>query len=121
MFSVNRHGENRLDIQISGTLDKEGMTFALDQLLTQGEGMENGVMLYDVIDYHLPTLDAIWVELKQMPELIALMRSFNKAAILSDKQWIKTASELEGKLMPHIEIKAFDRSEKAQAEAWLNS
>lgn len=120
MFSVTRHGENRLDIQISGTLDKEGMTFALDQLLTQGEGMKDGVMLYDVVDYHLPTLDAIWVEIKQMPELLALMRHFKKAAILSDKQWIKTASELEGKLMPHIEIKAFDRGEKQQAEAWLS-
>lgn len=121
MFSVTRHGENRLDIQISGSLDKEGMTFAIDQLLTQGEGIQDGVMLLDVIDYHLPTLDAIWVELKQMPELLTLMRHFKKAALLSDKPWLQTAGELEGKLMPHLEVKAFSRSEKQQAETWLNN
>jgi hypothetical protein len=41
--------------------------------------------------------------------------------VLTDKQWIKTVSELEGKLMPGLEIKAFDRDGRAEAEAWLNS
>lgn len=120
MFAVHRSGENRLDITISGTLDKEGMMFALDQFITNAEEIEHGVMLYDIIDYHLPTLDAIWVEIKQMPELMSLIGRFDKAAVLSDKQWLKTISELEGKLMPHLQIKAFDRMQKDEAEAWLS-
>jgi hypothetical protein len=38
---------------------------------------------------------------------------------LSDKTWLKKASELEGILIPGLEIKAFDRDQKSEAEAWL--
>ena len=121
MFKIERIGENRLDIEMSGKLDSEGMAKALDDLVEKSEGIENGTMLYDVIDYQLPTFGAITLELKRMPEMFGLIRRFRRAAVLSDKTWLKTISELEGKLMPGLEIKAFDREERAAAELWLES
>jgi len=44
---------------------------------------------------------------------------FDRAAVLTDKTWLKTVSELEGVFFPGLEIKAFDRDQKA--EAWLSS
>lgn len=121
MIKIERVSENRLDIEMSGKLDSEGMANALDELVEKSEGIENGKMLYDVIEYKLPTIDAIILEFKRLPKMFDFIRRFRRAAVLSDKTWLKTISELEGKLMPSLEIKAFDREERAAAEQWLEN
>ena len=50
-----------------------------------------------------------------------VIRQFKRAAVLCDKQWVQTISELEGKLIPGLSIKAFDMDQADQAEQWLNS
>ena len=121
MFKVTRVGENRLDIEMSGRLDSAQMEKALDELVEKAEGIENGKMLYDVVEYHLPSLGAIGLEFSRLPAMLGLMRKFDRAAVLTDKAWLKKISELEGALYPGLEIKAFDRDQKAAAEAWLSS
>lgn len=120
MLKVTRVSENRLDIEMSGKLDSMQMEKALDELLAKAEGIENGRMLYDVVDYHLPSLGAIGLEFSRLPAMLRFMKKFNRAAVLTDKAWLKTISELEGALYPGLEIKAFDRDQKAAAEAWLS-
>lgn len=121
MFKVKRLGENRLDIEMSGKLNSEQMEQVLDELIYSAQGIENGRMLYDVVDYQLPTLGAIRIEFSRMPSLFRFMRKFNRAAVLTDKAWLKVISEIEGALYPGLEIRAFSREQKAEAEAWLSS
>jgi hypothetical protein len=120
MIKITRNGENRLDIEMSGKLDSEGMTKALDELVSKSEGIENGQMLYDVIDYHLPSLDAIVIEFSRLPSMLGWMKKFSRAAVLTDKTWLKKASEFEGLFFPNLEIKAFSRDQRQEAEAWLS-
>lgn len=120
MFKVTPHGTNRLDIEMSGKIDSEEMKMALDELVIKSKHIENGKMLYDIIDYHLPSWGAIGIELSRLPAMFKLMRKFNRAAVLTDKAWLKRASEWEGALYPGLEIKAFDRDQKEAAEAWLS-
>jgi hypothetical protein len=120
MFKVTQNGKNRLDIQLSGKLNSEEMTVALDELVSKSEGIENGTMLYDIIDFHIPSLGAIGIEFSRLPSMFGLMKKFVRAAVLSDKTWIQKVSELEGALIPGLEIKAFDRDQKEAAEAWLS-
>jgi len=119
MFKVIKKGTNRLDIELSGKLNAEEMKQALDELAEKSEGIEHGRMLYDVVEFHLPSLDAIAIEFSRLPSMFGLIKKFDRAAVLSDKTWLKKASELEGILIPGLEIKAFDRNQKAEAEAWL--
>ena len=121
MFKVIRNGENRLDIELSGKLDSEEMKVAFDELVSKSENIENGKMLYDVIDFHLPSLGAIVIEFSRLPSMLGLMKKFDRAAVLTDKTWLKKVSELEGIFYPGLEIKAFNRDQKAEAEAWLAS
>lgn len=121
MFKVTRVGENRLDIVMSGKLNSEQMEEALDELVSQSEGIENGTMLYDVVDFQLPSLGAIGIEFSRLPSMFKLLKQFNRAAVLTDKTWLKMASELEGALYPGLEIKAFNRDRKLEAQAWLLS
>lgn len=121
MFRVIKNGLNRLDIELSGKIDTEEMRVALDELEGKSQGIENGKMLYEIIDFNLPSLGAIAVELSRLPAMFGLIKKFDRIAVLTDKTWLKKASEFEGYLFPGLEIKAFDRDQKEDAEAWLAS
>jgi len=121
MFLITRVGSNRLDIEMSGKLDAEHMEKALEELVTKSEGIEDGLMLYDIVDYRLPSFDAIMIEFSRLPSMMGFIRKFRRAAVLTDKSWLKVASEVEGAVIPGLEIKAFKRNQKAEAEAWLTS
>ena len=62
MFKIIRKGMNRLDIEMSGKLNAEDMIIALEELVSKSKNIENGRMLYDFIDFHIPSLDAITME-----------------------------------------------------------
>ena len=121
MFEVKQNGENRLDIKMSGKLNADEMRIALDELVEKSKNIENGKMLYDIVDYHLPSLKAIAIEFSRFPSMLRWIKKFNRAAVLTDKNWLKKASEFEGALLPGLKIKAFGRDQKAEAEAWLES
>ena len=53
--------------------------------------------------------------------MIGLMRRFKKAAVLTDKTWLKKVSEFEGALIPGLEVKAFQSGEREAAEVWLTA
>jgi hypothetical protein len=119
MFRVSRNGTNRLDITMSGKMNAEEMRIALDELVGKSGDIENGRLLYDVVDFHLPSLSAIAIEFSRLPSMLGWIRKFDRAVVLADKTWLKKVSELEGALVPGLEIKAFNRDRKKEAEAWL--
>ena len=121
MFRVTQKGKNRLDIEMSGKLNSEEMKTALDELVSKSKNIENGTILYDIINFHFPSLGAIAIEFSRLPSMLGLMRKFDRAAVLTDKTWLKKVSEFEGVLFPGLAIKAFNRNQKEEAEAWLSS
>lgn len=121
MYKVTLNGANRLDIEMSGKLDADEMRTALDELVSKSVNIKNGQMLYDVVDFHIPSLAAVAIEFGRLPSMLGFIRKFRRAAVLTDKTWLKKVSELEGTLIPGLEIRAFDRAQKAEAEAWLTS
>ena len=121
MFEVVKNGVNRIDIEFSGKLNSNDMKIALDELMKNAKDIKNGRMLYRIQDFDIPTLGALGVELSRLPELFKLMRKFDRAAVLANKKWVKKVSEIEGALIPGLEIKAFDLDEEAEAESWLES
>lgn len=120
MLNVSKSSANRLDIELSGTLDADGMRSALDHLLEKSEGMTNGKILYKVSDFEMPTLGAMAVELYRLPQLFSLTSKFDRCAVLSDTAWIRTAAEVEGAIIPSLAIKSFTLNDIKAAEAWLD-
>jgi len=117
MFKVARTAPHRLDISLSGKLDSEAMTVALDELQAAAQGMENGRMLYRIGDFDFPTFGAIGVELSRLPSLLKLIGRFERVAVVADQAWLRTVSEWEGALIPGLQIRGFETVEAA--EAWL--
>lgn len=119
MFNVALNGPNRVDIEYSGKLDADDKERALDDLLRLGKDMHNGRLLYRIGDFALPTLGAFRVEFSRIPKLFKLIKNFDRAAVLTEKKWVRTVSEIEGALIPGLKIKAFTLDQEAEAEAWL--
>ena len=119
MFLVTRNGPHRVDIEFSGKLNAASMRTALDDLIAKTEDIENGSMLYRISDFDFPTLAALGVELSMLPRLFGLIRKFDRCAVLADTSWVRKVSELEGKLFPGLEIKAFEPHQAEAAEEWL--
>jgi len=88
MFKVTPNGINRLDIELSGKLDAENMKVALNELIGKSENIENGKMLYEIIDFHLPSLGAIAIEFSRLPSMLGLMKKFYRAVV-----WRKTQND----------------------------
>lgn len=119
MFLITRKGPNRLDIDVSGKLDHAEMKRLLDELIAKSTDIEHGRMLYRINDFDFPTFRAIAVEISYIPELFRLIRKFDRAAVVSDTDWIRKAGEIEGAMIPGLKIKAFDDDDESDAVAWL--
>ena len=119
MFNVIKAHDNWVEIEMRGKLNSDEMRRALDDLELKSKGIRNGRLLYDIIDFHLPSFAAIAIELSRLPSMLGLVRKFDRAAVLADTVWLKKVSEFEGALIPGLEVKAFSRDQRAEAEAWL--
>ncbi|MCV3271507.1 SpoIIAA family protein [Roseobacter sinensis] len=119
MFNISKRSEDRLDLELSGVLDSDAMRNALDAFIEQAEGIQNGKMLYKILDFEMPTMGALAVELQHLPKLFGVIGKFERCAVLSDVSWIRTAAEIEGALIPSLTIKSFPLSAAAAAEEWL--
>jgi hypothetical protein len=119
MFNVSKNGPNRLDLEFGGKLDSDDMRAALDLFVEQSKGIQSGRMLYKIGDFKIPTLGAIGVEFSRIPELLKVIKQFDRAAVLCNKKWVQKVSEFEGMLIPGLEIKAFDYDDNDGAEGWL--
>lgn len=120
MFKIDKRPGNRVDIHFEGTLDADGMRTALDELIEASREVEKGKMLYRIGDFHMPTLGAFIVEMSRLPSLLGLMRKYDKCAVVSEKEWIRSAAEIEGALIPGLKIRSFEPDEEDGAEAWLS-
>lgn len=121
MFKVKRISDGRIDVIYSGKLDSDAMKAGLDEILRTSEGIEHGRMMIHVGEFQMPTLGAMGVEMSRLPHLFRLIRRFDRAAVIAGQGWIRKASEVEGKMIPGLTIKAFDLHEAEQAEQWLDS
>ncbi|AEF54159.1 STAS/SEC14 domain-containing protein [Marinomonas posidonica] len=119
MFRVEKQGENHLYIELDGQMDSEQMEVALNEFILLAQGIEKGTMLYEIASFHFPSFSAIGIKLSKLPTLFSLIGKFRKAAVLTDETWLQKVSEIEGLLIPGLDIEAFPLDEKAAAEAWL--
>ncbi|WGH79313.1 SpoIIAA family protein [Jannaschia ovalis] len=120
MLTVEKPSPNRVDLHLRGALNSETMRAALDDFVAACEGVEKGRMIYEIADFKLPTLGALVVELSRLPELFGLLRRFHKCAVLCDTDWIRSAADFEGDLLPGVQVRTYKTAQRREAEAWLD-
>lgn len=121
MLNIYLKEPNMVGIDLDGEIDATAMDVGLDALVEICADMKGGRMFYRITNFQMPTLNALAVEFRKMPQLLRLIWNIDKAAVLTDQGWIKTVSEIEGAVLPGIEIKAFDLDEEDEALAYLRA
>ncbi|WP_067520060.1 STAS/SEC14 domain-containing protein [Endozoicomonas ascidiicola] len=119
MIHISLSNANYLYIEIDGKIYPGEMESAVNQFLRLASDLTSGQLLYKIEHFSLPSLSAVAIKLRHLPELFKCIQKFDRAAVVTDKKWLQTVAELEGKLMPGLEIKGFDLDNFSAAEAWL--
>ena len=106
MFQVKRIGDERLEMDVAGKMDKEGMRTGLSALFTQAQGIQHGQLLIRIGELEIPTAGAVGMELSHLPQLFRLTRQFDRCAIICAREWIRKMGEIEGAIIPGLEVKS---------------
>ncbi|MCF2904357.1 STAS/SEC14 domain-containing protein [Octadecabacter sp. CECT 8868] len=120
MLTIHKTSPNRLDLELSAVLDGDMMALALDDLVEKSKDIQNGVMMYKIPTFSMPTGGALVAEMLRLPKLFKVIHHFDVCAVVTDIAWVRTAAEVEGAIIPGLVIKAFTSDQEADAEAWLS-
>lgn len=121
MLKVTKTAPNRVEIDLKGELDAASMAIGLDELIAVSADVENGQILYRIPTFAMPSLSALAVEFTRLPSLIGLLSKYDRCAVLTDVEWLRSAAEFEGVLIPGFEVKAFTLDDETAAVAWLDA
>ncbi|WIY52393.1 STAS/SEC14 domain-containing protein [Devosia sp. YIM 151766] len=66
------------------------------------------------------TGEAIQRDLQYGMGKLGELHRFKRAAVISDKQWIKGATDMAGKLFPQIDTQVFSPDERDEALQWVS-
>lgn len=119
MITVSPVSTTRVDIALSGDITRSDMEALLTDLDKLTATMDKGHMLFQVNDFHWPSLGAITFELTHLRAFFKAYKHFERIAVICEKGWIRNVSEWEGHLLPWVDIAAFVPDEKELAEHWL--
>src|SRR5690606_13047391 len=114
-----RIGNDRLGLDIAGRVHRDGMRSGLRALFTQAQGIHGGQLLMRIGELQMTTAGAIGVELAKLTELVRLTRQFDRCGVISSKDWIRKMGEIEGAIIPGLEVRSFRPEREADALAWL--
>lgn len=78
-----------------------------------------GNLLVDITAAAGFTLSAVTVELAHVPSLMKWIYGLDRIAIISDEDWIRTASRIESALLPGVTYEVYDEDEADAALAWI--
>jgi len=109
-------GTNIYSFTLGGNIDEGGMT-ALYNILKDKSRKDKINLLaiykdFDGFDSFKAFIEGIKLD-------FAAIGNIEKYAILTDKKWVRTLAEAEGKILPGITMKGFSLDEKDEALAWL--
>jgi hypothetical protein len=121
MMNITKVSSNRVDVEFSGKIDSDQMAKVLDDMFSAIQDMKHGLLLYRIGELEMPTMGAIAVELKNLPKIFRMVQKIDRIAVVCDQGWIQTGAEIEGKLIPGVEMKSFDLNEEDKAVEWLEA
>lgn len=64
------------------------------------------------------TLEALAKDVRYSLSKLGEYGRFGRAAVITDRQWLASISEMTGKLLPRTELRTFDPEQHAAALAW---
>ena len=105
-------------LNIDGKIDEAGMT-ALYNAIKKDESTEKKKILFYYKNFD--GFDSFKAFASGLKLDFFILGNVDKVALVTDKKWARSLSELESKVIPGLQIKGFEESENKQALAWLKN
>jgi hypothetical protein len=121
MFNITRESDGLILLHITGRIDAAEMESGLQHLFADLAEETGARILFRMDDAVLLELSAIAVELRHLPHMLRMMSRIDRVAVLSDEGWVRTGAEIEGRMIPGVEIRSWPLSEEAEARAWAGA
>lgn len=105
--------------RVTGTLngdDLDAVTGAVDAALARHERIG---MYADLTGFSDLTAEALAKDLRYSLSKLGELNRFPRAAVVTDKQWIKAMTAMWSPLLPGVEARAFDPGQETEAIAWV--
>lgn len=121
MIQILSAPDNVAAFHVAGTVtasDYDQMIPAIEEKLSDHEDIG---ILADLTGFEDMTGDALRRDLEYGLSKLGEFHRFKRAAVISDKQWIKAATEMTGKLFPQAEARVFHENEKSKAMEWVSA
>ena len=119
MFDITDDPRGFKRLMIAGKIDEAEMRAGLDAFLAALPDTGRADFLYTITDFEMPALQAIAVEFGYLPRLFGAIARVGKVAVVADAEWIRRWAEIEGALIPGLNIRAYRPDQAEDAEIWL--
>ena len=121
MMNIIKVSSNRVNLEFSGKIDRDQMKKVLDDMFAAIVVMKHGLLMCRIGELEMPTIEAIVVELKNLPKIFRLVQKIDRIAVVCDQGWIQTATKIESKFIPGLAMKSFDLDKESAAIEWLEA
>lgn len=127
-YILTQPSKHHIELTINGKISSDDMKHLLDEWMQATASMnqtdsntelQNATLLYRINSFAMPSFSAVMDEMKRMPELWATMKYFGKMAVISEQQWLQKVAEIEGWMIPNLDVKGFNPDQESAARIWL--
>lgn len=112
--------EKVLGWRLEGKIDEAEYTPVLDALQQKVKTSDHVSIYMEVPKMPGVTAQTVWESLKfgfsNMKEFI---KSLDRVAVVTDKEWIKNYTAIESRLLPGVEEKGFSFEDAEKAKQWV--
>ncbi|WP_112663691.1 STAS/SEC14 domain-containing protein [Microvirga flavescens] len=107
-------------LRVSGTITGDDIDRATG-MVESALDREARIGLYaDMMDFTDMTAEAFVKDLRYGLSKLGEWGRFHRAAVMTDKEWLRAIVRLESHLIPHVEIRVFGKNEREAALAWAS-
>lgn len=119
MIEIIPAPENVAAFRVADTLTAADYDEVIPAIEKKLSNHQNIGVLADLTNFTDMTGDALRRDLQYGLSKFGEFHRFKRAAVISDKQWIKAATNMTAALFPQIEARVFPEDETAEAMEWV--
>lgn len=106
--------------RMEGKIEEAEYGAALDSLKKKMELFHNVNIYMEVPEISGLTPETIWDSLKfGFTNLKEFVKNIERVAVVTDKEWLKTYTSIESRLIPGVEERAFSFDDAEKAKQWV--
>lgn len=121
MLTLVELGPNILGYHVDGKLDTadvERVFQEVDRTLATSDRIRVYAEVHSLSGL---TLNAVWTDLRLTADHLKSISRIEKAALVTDIGWLRTAAGLENRMFGNIQIRVFSIGEQMEARNWITS